>query len=214
MPHMTPLPRPVRPWAVLGVAGMAAFMVLLDTQVLFVAFDDMRASFPAASFAATSWTLSAYTIALAAVLVPAGRMTDRFGRRRTFVTGLVVFTLASVACAFAPTVAVLVVFRVVQALGAAALMPSSLALVLSVFPPARVPVAVATGGAIGAFAAGIGPTVGALLVESWGGARCSSPTCPSDWPPSYWRFACCPSRARQSGPGSPTRSASRCSPPR
>lgn len=165
---MPPPPRPVRPWAVLGVAGMAAFMVLLDTQVLFVAFDDMRASFPSASFAAMSWTLSAYTIALAAVLVPAGRMTDRFGRRRTFVTGLVVFTLASVACAAAPTVGVLVVFRVVQALGAAALMPSSLALVLSVFPPARVPVAVATWGAIGAFAAGIGPTVGALLVQEWG----------------------------------------------
>jgi EmrB/QacA subfamily drug resistance transporter len=165
---MPPPPRPVRPWAVLGVAGIAAFMVLLDTQVLYVAFDDMRASFPAATFATMSWTLSAYTIALAAVLVPAGRMTDRFGRRRTFIAGLIVFTLASVACAVAPTVGVLVLFRVLQALGAAALMPSSLALVLSVFPPARVPVAVATWGAIGAIAAGIGPTVGALLVEHWG----------------------------------------------
>lgn len=165
---MTSPPHQVRPWAVLGVAGLAAFMVLLDTQVLFVAFDDLRGSFPSASFAAMSWTLSAYTIALAATLVPAGRMTDRFGRRRTFVTGLIAFTLASVLCALAPTPGFLVAFRVVQALGAAALMPSSLALVLSVFPPARVPVAVATWGAIGAFAAGLGPTVGALLVQSWG----------------------------------------------
>jgi EmrB/QacA subfamily drug resistance transporter len=165
---MTPPPRQARPWVVLGVAGMAAFMVLLDTQVLYVAFDDIRATFPSASFASMSWTLSAYTITLAATLVLAGRMTDRFGRRRTFVTGLVLFTLASALCALAPSPGLLVTFRVIQGLGAAALMPSSLALVLSVFPPARVPVAVATWGAIGAFAAGVGPSVGAILVQSWG----------------------------------------------
>jgi EmrB/QacA subfamily drug resistance transporter len=153
---------------VLGVASLAAFMVFLDTQVLFVAFDDIRASFPSVSFATMSWTLSAYTIALAAALVPAGRMADRFGRRRTFLIGLVAFTLASVLCAFAPTAGLLVAFRVVQALGAAALVPSSLALVLSVFPPARVPVAVAVWGSIAALAAAVGPTAGAVLVQGWG----------------------------------------------
>jgi EmrB/QacA subfamily drug resistance transporter len=160
--------RPVNPWTVLAIASTATFMVMLDTQVLFVAFADIRASFPSVSFATMSWTLSAYTIALAATLVAAGRMTDRFGRRRTFVTGLVVFTLASLLCGLAPAPGLLVAFRVVQAFGAAALMPSSLALVLSVFPPARVPVAVATWGAAGAFAAGVGPTAGALLVEGFG----------------------------------------------
>jgi EmrB/QacA subfamily drug resistance transporter len=152
---------------VLGVASLAAFMVFLDTQVLFVAFDDIRASFPSVSFATMSWTLSAYTIALAAALVPAGRMADRFGRRRTFLIGLVAFTLASVLCAFAPTAGLLVAFRVVQALGAAALVPASLALVLSVFPSARVPVAVAVWGAVAALAAAVGPTAGALLVQGW-----------------------------------------------
>jgi EmrB/QacA subfamily drug resistance transporter len=164
---MTPHPRQVNPWAVLGVASLAAFMVFLDTQVLFVAFDDIRASFPSVSFATMSWTLSAYTIALAAALVPAGRMADRFGRRRTFLIGLVAFTVASVLCAFAPTAGLLVAFRVVQALGAAALVPSSLALVLSVFPSARVPVAVAVWGAVAALAAAVGPTAGALLVQGW-----------------------------------------------
>ncbi len=164
---MAPQPRQVSPWAVLGVASLAAFMVFLDTQVLFVAFDDIRASFPSVSFATMSWTLSAYTIALAAALVPAGRMADRFGRRRTFIVGLVAFTLASVLCAFAPTAGLLVAFRVVQALGAAALVPSSLALVLSVFPPARVPVAVAVWGSVAALAAAVGPTAGALLVQGW-----------------------------------------------
>jgi EmrB/QacA subfamily drug resistance transporter len=160
-------PRQSSPWLVLSVASVAVFVVFLDTQVLFVAFDDIRASFPSVSFATMSWTLSAYTIALAATLVPAGRMADRFGRRRFFLLGLLAFTLASVLCALAPTATLLVVFRVVQALGAATLLPSSLALVLSVFPRSRVPVAVAVWGAVGALAAAVGPAVGALLVHAW-----------------------------------------------
>ena len=128
------LPRPtVNPWVVLVVGSLSAFMVFLDAQVLFVAFDDIRSSFPSVSFATMSWTLSAYTIALAAALVPAGRMADRYGRRRVFLIGLVAFTLASVLCAVAPSAGLLVAFRVIQALGAAALVPASLALVLSVF---------------------------------------------------------------------------------
>lgn len=160
--------RAVNPWAVLTVASLASFMVFLDTQVLFVAFDDIRASFPGVSFATMSWTLSAYTIALAAALVPAGRMADRFGRRRVFLIGLVAFTLASALCALAPSAGLLVAFRVVQALGAACLIPASLAVLLSVFPPAKVPVAVAIWGAIAALAAAVGPTIGALLVDAWG----------------------------------------------
>lgn len=158
----------VQPYAVLGIASMAAFMVFLDTQVLFVAFDDIRASFPDVSFATMSWTLSAYTIALAALLVPAGRMADRFGRKRTFSAGLVAFTLASLLCAVATSPVLLVAFRVVQAVGAAALVPASLAIVLSVFPASKVPAAVAIWGAIAALAAAVGPTVGALLVDGWG----------------------------------------------
>jgi EmrB/QacA subfamily drug resistance transporter len=165
---MSSPPSEVKPYAVLGIASAAAFMVFLDTQVLFVAFADIRASFPEVSFAAMSWTLSAYTIALAALLVPAGRMADRFGRRRTFSAGLVAFTFASLLCALATSPALLVIFRVVQAVGAAALVPASLAIVLSVFPPAKVPAAVAIWGAIAALAAAVGPTIGGLLVDGWG----------------------------------------------
>lgn len=160
-------PRQANPWAVLGIASLAAFMVFLDTQVLFVAFDDIRATWPDVSFAAMSWTLSAYTIALAAALVPSGRLADRFGRKRTFMVGLVAFTLASALCAVATSPGLLVAFRVLQALGAAALVPASLAVVLSVFPSEKVPVAVAIWGAIAALAAAVGPTLGALLVDAW-----------------------------------------------
>jgi EmrB/QacA subfamily drug resistance transporter len=159
--------RTIDPRATLAVASLASFMVFLDAQVLFVAFDDIRSSFPTVSFATMSWTLSAYTIALAAALVPAGRMADRFGRRRTFVLGLIAFTTASALCALAPTAGLLVAFRVVQALGAAALVPSALAMVLTVFTPAKVPVAVAIFGSISALSAAAGPTVGALLVQQW-----------------------------------------------
>lgn len=170
---VTPPARPTpgsaaSPWAVLGIASLAAFMVFLDTQVLFVAFGDIRADFPDVSFATMSWTLSAYTIALAAALVPSGRLADRFGRRRALLAGLVAFTVASALCAAAPSPELLVAFRVVQALGAATLTPASLAVVLSVFPPAKVPAAVAIWGAIAALAAAVGPTAGGLLVDAWG----------------------------------------------
>src|SRR5512147_2222175 len=89
------------PWAILAVASIAVFMVFLDTQVLFVAFSDLRASFPDVSAAGLSWVLSAYTIVLAALLVPAGRLADRVGRKRVFLGALVVFTVASGLCALA-----------------------------------------------------------------------------------------------------------------
>ena len=168
MLDIAPPRRPVGPWAVLGIASLAAFMVFLDTQVLFVAFEDIRRTFPSASVEAMSWTLSAYTIALAAALVPAGRLADRFGRRRTFLVGLSGFTVASALCALATSPALLVGARVLQALGAAALVPASLAVILSVFPREKVPAAIAVWGAIAALAAAVGPTVGGLLVDAWG----------------------------------------------
>ncbi|MCZ4500330.1 MAG: putative drug resistance transporter [Marmoricola sp.] len=159
--------RTVSPWAILGVTAIASFMVFLDTQVLFVAFDDITRTFPTVSFATMSWTLSAYTIALAAALVPAGRLADRIGRRRMFVIGLVLFTLASALCAAATSPALLIAFRVIQALGAAALIPAALAILLGAFPPAKVPVAIAIWGSVAALSAAIGPTLGALLVDWW-----------------------------------------------
>jgi len=153
----------------LAIAGLGVLVTFLDTTVLFVAFPDISSTFSSASPASLSWVLNAYTIVFAALLVPAGKLADRIGHKRTFLTGAALFTLASAACALAPTVEVLIGFRVVQAVGAAALIPSSLALVLRAFPAERVPVAVAIWGAMGALAGAIGPTVGAALVElaSW-----------------------------------------------
>ena len=143
-------------------------MVFLDTQVLFVAFVDIRESFPDVSPNAMSWVLSAYTLVFAALLVPAGRLADRWGRRRVFLGGLALFTVASALCGVAPTAGTLIAGRIVQAVGAAAITPSSLALVLRATPRERVPIAVAIWGSMGAVAAALGPTLGALLVDAWG----------------------------------------------
>src|SRR5712691_5655459 len=90
-------------WRTLGWISLAVFMALLDATILFVAFPSIRASFPDVSAADLSWILNAYTIVYAALLVPAGRLADRIGRRRVFLGGVGAFTLGSLACALAPT---------------------------------------------------------------------------------------------------------------
>jgi EmrB/QacA subfamily drug resistance transporter len=153
----------------LAVASLAVLAVFLDTTVLFVAFPDIVATFDTVAPAQLSWVLNAYTIVFAALLVPAGKFADRLGHKRAFLAGSALFTVASMACGLAPSAGILIAFRVVQAIGAATLIPSSLALLLRAFPPAKVPFAVAIWGASGAVAGALGPTLGAVLVEaaSW-----------------------------------------------
>src|SRR5207249_8282954 len=157
-----------RAWAGLAVVAAALFVATLDAMVLYVAFGTIRRDFPDVSAAALSWILSGYTIVLAAGMIGAGRWADRLGRRRVFLAGMGVFTVASAICAIAPGVGVLVAARVLQGFGAAALTPTSLALSLQAFPKSRVPQAIALWGAAGALAAALGPTIGGLFVEAWG----------------------------------------------
>src|ERR671936_3201068 len=102
-----------RKWQVLAVTSVAVFMGFLDVTIVNIAFPDIRASFADPSLANLSWILTAYNIVFAALLVPAGRLADRLGRRRTFMAGLLTFLGASVAAGVAPTVEMLVTARVV-----------------------------------------------------------------------------------------------------
>jgi EmrB/QacA subfamily drug resistance transporter len=154
-----------RKWQVLLVTSVAVFMSFLDVTIVNIAFPDIRASFPTTSLPGLSWILTAYNIVFAALLVPGGRLADRTGRRRTFMGGLVTFLAASVAAGVAPTVDVLVAARVVQAVGAAALVPTSLALLLPEFPLAQRATATGIWGAMGAIAAAVGPSLGGTLVD-------------------------------------------------
>ena len=152
-------------WLTLAISSMGILAVFLDSTVLFVAFEDIGRSFSSVSAPTLAWVLNRYTITLAALVVPAGKVADRVGHKQAFLTGLAVFTVASGLCAVAPSAGSLVAFRVVQAVGAAMLLPSSLALVLRAFPPEQIPVAVAVWGAMGAMAAAIGPSLGSALIE-------------------------------------------------
>jgi hypothetical protein len=103
---------------VLLVAASGAFLAFLDATIVNVAFPSIRESFPGTSIGDLSWVLNAYNIVFAAFLVVFGRLADLLGRRRTFVPGVVLFTVASLACGLAPSVDVPVAARVLQALGA------------------------------------------------------------------------------------------------
>ncbi|HET6969096.1 MAG TPA: MFS transporter, partial [Ornithinibacter sp.] len=155
----------VAPSRVLLVASFGAFLAFLDATIVNVAFPSIRESFPDTTIGDLSWVLNAYNIVFAAFLIVFGRLTDLVGRRRSFVWGVLVFTVASVLCGLAPSVELLVAARVVQALGAAMLVPASLALVIAAFPPERRAHAIGLWGASAALAAGLGPPIGGALVQ-------------------------------------------------
>ena len=144
-------------------------MTNLDLWIVNVALPSMAASFTSsgrpASLSDLSWVLNAYAITLGALLVVLGRLGDRIGQRPVFLGGVVVFTLASLGCAVAPTLWVLVLARVVQAVGAAAQLPTSLALLLATVLPERRTTATRGWAAVGGLAAAAGPVLGGLLVE-------------------------------------------------
>ncbi|MER5730334.1 MFS transporter [Streptomyces sp. NPDC002138] len=157
--------RPRRRAAFLVIAA-AVFVSNLDLFIVNVALPAMQEHFHGSSLATLSWVLNGYAIVFAALLVVAGRLADRIGHRRVFLAGLAVFTAASALCALAPAVGWLDAARVVQAAGAAALMPTSLALLLDATPQAERPGAIRAWASIGGIAAGLGPVLGGLLVEA------------------------------------------------
>jgi EmrB/QacA subfamily drug resistance transporter len=159
-----------RRWQVLLVTSVGVFMSFLDVTIVNIAFPDIRSSFPASSLGQLSWILNAYSIVFAAALVPAGRLADRFGRRRFFFLGVFVFLAASVVCGAAGSVDLLIGARALQALGGAILVPASLGLLLPEFPLERRATATALWGATGAIAAATGPSLGGVLVD-WQGWR-------------------------------------------
>lgn len=147
------------------IACTGAFLAFLDTTIVNIAFPDISASFPEASRGLLSWVLDGYFVVIAALLVPAGGLADRFGHKRVFLAGLTGFTLASLLCALAPSLEALIAFRVLQGVGAAAIAPTSLAIVLDSFPVEKRAAGVGLWGAAAAAAAAVGPTLGGALVE-------------------------------------------------
>ncbi|MFC5720689.1 MFS transporter [Streptomyces gamaensis] len=154
-------------WLAVATVCFGAFMGQLDASIVTLTYGSLRTGF-AASLAAVEWVSLAYLLALVALLVPVGRLSDTYGRKLFYLYGFVVFTVASAACGLAFSLAVLIVFRVVQAAGAAMMQANSVALVATSAPRAKLRVALGVQAAAQALGLALGPTVGGALVETLG----------------------------------------------
>jgi EmrB/QacA subfamily drug resistance transporter len=154
------------PWAVLVVISLGFFMTLLDLTIVNIAIPNMLAKLHA-SFDDVLWVINAYALVLAVLVITGGRLGDIMGPRKLFAAGVAVFTVASAACGLAPNPDLLIAFRAVQGVGAAMLMPQTLAMITMIFPSERRGAAFGVWGAVAGAATIAGPTLGGLLITAF-----------------------------------------------
>ncbi|WP_114239940.1 MFS transporter [Dyella sp. C9] len=156
------------PNLILGICCLSLLMVAMDATIVNVALPSIRQDL-GASISGLQWVIDAYTMVVASLLMLAGSMADRFGRRRVFQTGMALFMLGSLLCSLAPNNQGLVAFRVVQALGATMLNPVAMSIIANTFhePKARAR-AIGIWGAVAGVSMALGPVIGGVLTESIG----------------------------------------------
>ncbi len=153
---------------ILLICCSSLFIVGLDVTAVNIALPSIGSEL-GSGISGLQWTVDAYTVVLASLLMFSGSMADRLGRKRTFVTGLVVFSVASLLCSLAPTIELLVAFRVLQAIGGSMLNPVAMSIITNTFtePRARAQ-AVGVWGAVFGVSMALGPIVGGAVVSSLG----------------------------------------------
>src|SRR5579872_3040653 len=154
---------------ILLVLCLSLLVVVIDNTILNTALPTLARVLHAGT-SSLQWITDAYTLCFAALLIPAGALGDRYGRRLSLLGGLTVFALGSAAAAFASGAGMLIAARVVMGLGAAFVMPATLSILNSVFPPRERPQAIAAWSAVAGVGIVIGPTLGGLLLSHfwWG----------------------------------------------
>src|SRR5437667_2996175 len=155
-------------WWTLGAVAFGLFMIMLDNTIVNVALPSIERSLHM-SISSLEWIVTAYALTFAALLITGGKLGDLYGRRKMFVAGLVVFTLASLACGLAPNAGFLIGARAVQGVGSAIMNPATLGIITATFPPRQRGTAIGIWAGTAAMALAIGPLVGGLLTEkvSW-----------------------------------------------
>lgn len=146
---------------------LASALAFIDGTVVTIAVPAIQETLDA-NFAHLQWVVNAYTLTLGALLLVGGGLGDRVGRRRVFIAGIVVFTLSSLVCAIAPTIETLIAARAVQGIGAALLVPQSLAIISASFPREVRGRAIGTWAAASAITTSLGPPIGGFMIDSLG----------------------------------------------
>lgn len=155
-------------WATISVTTVALFMVTLDISIVSLALPEIQADFAGTKPSTLSWVFTTYNIGVASLLLVAGRVADRAGRKRVFLWGLGAFALGSAISGAAPGVGLIIAGRAVQSVGGAMLLPTGPALLLADVPVERRSFALGIQGATAGLGAAVGPTIGALLIDAAG----------------------------------------------
>jgi EmrB/QacA subfamily drug resistance transporter len=155
-----------RKWWTLGAVAFGLFMIMLDNTIVNVALPSIQRDLNI-GISELEWVFNGYALTFGVLMLTGGKLADMLGRRRIFITGLVIFTLASLGCGLASSAGMLIGARVVQGVGSALMNPATLSIITATFPPRQRGMAIGIWAGVSGMALAIGPLVGGLITQHW-----------------------------------------------